>query len=278
MCLLAIKEKAEDLPTRFEHPADSERVEHWNCASGFSGKAVAYTQHRKNKPDQTMQVFVGLGNPGQKYAGNRHNIGFMALDRIAADHGFGPWRSKFQGHISEGRLSGEKVLLLKPDTFMNLSGQAVGEAMRFYKLNPSDITVFHDELDLAPGKLRVKTGGGHAGHNGLRSLHGHIGEAYKRVRMGIGHPGRKDLVSHYVLHDFGKADQDWLEAVLSGVSKGADKLAEGDAGKFLNAVSLQIKPPRSGTTKARKENPAPPPVAEPEDARSAMQRLLDRFR
>ena len=136
-----------------------------------------------------MKLFVGLGNPGAKYAGNRHNIGYMAVDRIAADHGFGPWRSKFQGVISEGRLGREKVILLKPETFMNLSGQSVGEAMRFHKLEPADVIVFHDELDLAPGKCRLKTGGGHAGHNGLRSIHAHIGEAYDRVRLGIGHPG-----------------------------------------------------------------------------------------
>ncbi len=132
-----------------------------------------------------MRLFIGLGNPGAKYAGNRHNIGFMAMDRIAADHGFGPWRSKFQGQICEGRLGSEKVVLLKPETFMNLSGQSVGEALRFYKLDPSQIVVFHDEIDLAPGKLKTKAGGGHAGHNGLRSLHAHIGDAYLRVRMGV---------------------------------------------------------------------------------------------
>ncbi|MFN7053609.1 MAG: aminoacyl-tRNA hydrolase, partial [Gemmobacter sp.] len=130
-----------------------------------------------------MRIWVGLGNPGGKYAGNRHNIGFMALDRIAADHGFGPWRRAFQGLVAEGRLGSEKLVLLKPETFMNLSGQSVGEALRFYKLGPDDLTVFHDELDLAPGRLRVKTGGGHAGHNGLRSIHAHVGEAYHRVRL-----------------------------------------------------------------------------------------------
>ena len=138
-----------------------------------------------------MKLWVGLGNPGAKYAGNRHNIGFMALDRVAEDHSFAPWRSKFQASLTEGRLGSEKVLLLKPETFMNLSGQSVGEAMRFYKLDSTDITVFHDELDLAPGKCRVKAGGGHAGHNGLRSIHQHIGPHYDRVRLGIGHPGHK---------------------------------------------------------------------------------------
>ncbi|RME17075.1 MAG: aminoacyl-tRNA hydrolase, partial [Alphaproteobacteria bacterium] len=168
-----------------------------------------------------MKLFVGLGNPGAKYARNRHNIGFMALDRIAEDHGFGPWRAKFQGLVSEGRLGGEKVVLLKPQTYMNLSGQAVGEAMRFFKLAPADVIVFHDELDLAPGKVRLKLGGGHAGHNGLRSIHAHIGEAYGRVRLGIGHPGHKDRVTAWVLADFPKADEVWLDDLLRGVSDGA---------------------------------------------------------
>jgi len=228
-----------------------------------------------------MQLFVGLGNPGAKYAHNRHNIGFMALDRIAGDHGFGPWKSKFQGQIAEGRLGGDKVLLLKPETFMNLSGQSVGEAMRFYKLEPGDVTVFHDELDLAPGKVRVKQGGGHAGHNGLRSIHGHIGEAYRRVRLGIGHPGRKELVSGYVLHDFARADDDWLDDVLRGLSDGADHLAAGDGGKFLNAVSLRTAPPRSSTTPKPKQAQAPdvkPAKATDEDDRSPIQKLVDRFR
>ncbi|MEM8824750.1 MAG: aminoacyl-tRNA hydrolase, partial [Pseudomonadota bacterium] len=163
-----------------------------------------------------MQLWVGLGNPGPKYAGNRHNIGFMALDRIASDHGAAPWRSKFQAELSEVRFGADKVLLLKPQTFMNLSGQSVGEAMRFHKLQPGDVTVFHDELDLAPGKTRLKQSGGHAGHNGLRSIHQHIGEAYARVRLGIGHPGHKDRVSGYVLSDFAKADGDLLDDWLRG--------------------------------------------------------------
>ncbi len=230
-----------------------------------------------------MKLFVGLGNPGPKYAGNRHNIGFMAVDRIAADHGFAPWRARFQGEATEGRLGAEKVILLKPGTFMNLSGQSVGEAMRFYKLTPEDVTVFHDELDLVPGKCRLKTGGGHAGHNGLRSLHQHIGDSYGRVRLGIGHPGHKDKVASYVLHDFAKADQDWLDDLLRGISDGAPDLAAGDGGKFQNAVALRVAPPRSGggektTAKADaapKSDPAPEPEA---DTRSALQRLVDRFR
>ena len=235
-----------------------------------------------------MKLFVGLGNPGAKYAGNRHNIGFMALDRIAADHGFSPWKKGFQGLVAEGRLGLEKVVLLKPETFMNLSGQAVRAALDFYKLAPSEVTVFHDELDLAPGKCRVKTGGGHAGHNGLRSIHGHIGEAYHRVRLGIGHPGHKDAVAGYVLHDFGKADQDWLDDLLRGISDGAVALAGSDATKFMNAVSLRTAPPRSSDRVAkpapvpenRPDNPAAKPAAStPEtDTRSALQKLADRFR
>ncbi|MDK3073937.1 aminoacyl-tRNA hydrolase [Sedimentitalea sp. JM2-8] len=226
-----------------------------------------------------MKLIVGLGNPGPKYAGNRHNIGFMAVDRIAADHGFGPWKARFQGQVAEGRLGREKVLLLKPETFMNNSGQSVGEAMRFYKLEPDDVIVLHDELDLAPGKTRVKTGGGHAGHNGLRSLHAHIGENYGRVRLGIGHPGRKDLVSHYVLHDFSKADRDWLDDLLRGISEGAADLAEGDPGRFMNAVALRTAPPRSSTgPKARTADPEPAPPEPEADTRSALQRLVERFR
>ncbi|MCE8535205.1 aminoacyl-tRNA hydrolase [Ruegeria pomeroyi] len=231
-----------------------------------------------------MRLFVGLGNPGAKYARNRHNIGFMALDRIAEDHGFGPWRSKFQGQIAEGRLGNEKVLLLKPETFMNRSGQSVGEAMRFYKLDSTDITVLHDELDLAPGKVKVKAGGGHAGHNGLRSIHDHIGAAYDRVRLGIGHPGRKEAVAGYVLHDFARADEDWLDNVLRGVSDGAPHLAAGDGARFMNAVALRTAPPRSSTGTARppsatpeKAAPAPEPAPRSDD-RSALQKLVDRFK
>ena len=225
-----------------------------------------------------MKLFVGLGNPGAKYAGNRHNIGFMALDRIAADHGFGPWRSAHQGMLAEGRFGSDKVLLLKPGTFMNLSGQSVQATCGFYKLTPTDVVVFHDELDLAPGKVRVKQGGGHAGHNGLRSIHAHLGEAYGRVRMGIGHPGHKDAVAEYVLHDFTKSDADWLEDVLRGCSDGAAALAAGDTGRFMNAVALRVAPPRS-SDKALKPEAAP--VVKPEapvETRSLMQKLADRFR
>lgn len=225
-----------------------------------------------------MKLIVGLGNPGTKYSGNRHNIGFMALDRIASDHGFGPWRAKFQGQVSEGRFGSDKVILLKPETFMNLSGQSVGEAMRFHKLDPADVIVFHDEIDLAPAKVRVKTGGGHAGHNGLRSIHGHIGPDYDRVRLGVGHPGHKDAVPGFVLRDFAKADQDWLDDVLRGISDGIEKLAGDESGKFLNAVALRVAPPRSSTTKPKPEKAKAAPTPEPEDDRSSIQKLMDRFK
>ncbi|PWE31029.1 aminoacyl-tRNA hydrolase [Pararhodobacter marinus] len=229
-----------------------------------------------------MKLIVGLGNPGAKYAQNRHNIGFMAVDRIASDHGFSPWKSRFQAQVAEGRLGGDKAVLLKPQTFMNLSGQAVGEAMRYLKLTPADIIVLHDELDLAPGKLRLKQGGGHAGHNGLRSIHQHIGEAYARVRLGIGHPGHKDRVAAYVLHDFAKADDDWLDDLMRGISDGADHLAAGDGAKFQNAVAARTAPARNqGRAKPAPEpktKPEPEPEPEPEDTRSALQKLADRFR
>lgn len=232
-----------------------------------------------------MQLWVGLGNPGAQYVHTRHNIGFMAVDQIAADHGFGPWRAKFQGLLSEGRFGSERVTLLKPQTFMNLSGQSVGEALRFHKLAPDAVTVFHDELDLAPGKLRLKQGGGHAGHNGLRSLHQHIGPEYARVRLGIGHPGHKDAVARYVLHDFSKADGAWLDDLLRGIGDGAPALAEGDGPRFQNAVALRVAPPRSGggqnTSGGRGAADATPrkadAPAEP-DTRSPLERLVDKFR
>lgn len=230
-----------------------------------------------------MKLFVGLGNPGPKYAGNRHNIGFMAVDRIAQDHGFGPWRGKFQGSSTEGTLGGQKVLLLKPETYMNESGRAVQEAARFYKIAVGDITVFHDELDIAPKKIRLKQGGGHAGHNGLRSIQAHMGAEFQRVRLGIGHPGHKDAVHRYVLGDFAKADGDWLDDLLRGISDGAAHLAAGEGPKFLNAVSLRVAPPRSGTGKKAetpagpKASPAPIPP-EQEATRSPLQRLVDKFR
>ena len=230
-----------------------------------------------------MKLIVGLGNPGAKYAGNRHNIGFMAVDRIASDHGLGPWKARFQGLAAEGRLGETRVVLLKPQGFMNLSGQSVGEAMRYLRLTPADVIVMHDELDLAPGKCRVKQGGGHAGHNGLRSIHQHIGPDDARVRLGIGHPGHKDRVTGHVLSDFAKADQDWLDDVIRGVSDGAGQLANADPGKFMNAVALRVAPPRSSTSAkpvaTEKPGKTPDPKADDTpDERSALQRLADKFR
>lgn len=224
-----------------------------------------------------MKLFIGLGNPGVKHAQNRHNVGFMAVDTIARDHGFSPWRIKFSSEIAEGRLGAEKVVLVKPQTFMNRSGQAVGEVLRFYKLEPSDITVFHDEIDLAPGKCRVKDGGGHAGHNGLRSIHDHIGPHYSRVRIGVGHPGHKDRVAGYVLHDFAAADSDWLDALLNGISDGAEALASGEGARFANAVALRVTPKRALV--ARPDAPAPQNEPEtPAAQKSRLRQLLEKFR
>lgn len=215
-----------------------------------------------------MRIFVGLGNPGGKYAGNRHNIGFMAVDRIAADHGFPPWKARWNGLVSEGRLGDARVVLLKPQQFMNLSGQSVGEAIRYLKLTPADMVVFHDELDLAPGKLRLKQGGGHAGHNGLRSLHQHIGPDYQRVRLGIGHPGHKDRVVGHVLADFAKADADWLEDLLAAISDAAPLLAAGDDGRFQNRVAERMQPVRQAkpAAKAAPAKPSAPPETAPASA------------
>lgn len=187
-----------------------------------------------------MKLFVGLGNPGAKYAGNRHNIGFMAIDAIAARHARAPFRSRFQGAAVEAVIGGDKVLLLKPATFMNESGRAVGEAMRFYKVDLADIFVFHDELDLPPAKLRVKAGGGNAGHNGLRSISAICGNDYVRVRLGIGHPGVKELVHTYVLNDFGKAERSWVDDLCAIIADDAALLAGGDAATFQNRVHLAM--------------------------------------
>jgi PTH1 family peptidyl-tRNA hydrolase len=187
----------------------------------------------------TMQIWVGLGNPGAQYAMNRHNVGFMAADVIADMHGFGPVQKKFQGWMQEGRLGGNKIVLLKPATFMNESGRAVGEALRFYKLGIEALTVFHDELDLAPFKLRVKLGGGTAGHNGLRSIDQHLGPDFRRVRLGIGHPGHKDRVHGYVLGNYAKSEQDDLADMLGAIGAEAEWLARGDNDRFMSDVALR---------------------------------------
>ncbi len=187
-----------------------------------------------------MQIWTGLGNPGPKYTMQRHNVGFMACDVIADMHDFGPVQKKFSGWVQEGRIGGEKVMLLKPATFMNESGRAVGEALRFYKLGTEALTVFHDELDLAPFKITVKQGGGHAGHNGLRSIDQHCGPEFRRVRIGIGHPGHKDRVTGYVLGDYAKAEHDDLVAMLGAMGAEAEWLSQGDEVRFMNNVALRM--------------------------------------
>ena len=209
-----------------------------------------------------MKLFVGLGNPGAQYARHRHNVGFVALDRIAAAHGLGPWRKRFQGETTEGTLGGERVVLLKPTTYMNDSGRSVGEAARFLKIPVEDIYVFHDEIDLAPAKLKVKAGGGNAGHNGLRSLTAHLGNEYNRVRIGVGHPGAKDAVAHYVLRDFHKVEYEWLDPLLDAMADAAPFLAKGDSARFLSQVALKTR----DTEEAPEEREPPPPKKAPRPA------------
>lgn len=207
-----------------------------------------------------MHLLVGLGNPGGQYAANRHNIGFMALDAIHARHGFSPWRSRFSAKISEGRIASHKVLLAKPQTFMNLSGQSAGEIARFYKLDPEDITVLHDELDLETGRTRIKRGGGHGGHNGLKSLDAHLGKDYRRIRLGIGHPGHKDLVSGYVLRDFSKAEQAWVDALCDEVSRSIEMALdgkEGDLNAKLNEATAQWRPEKAKKAENKPAKPEP---------------------
>ena len=191
-----------------------------------------------------MLLLVGLGNPGPKYAQNRHNIGFLAVDEIVRRHGFGPWRARFQGLASEGRMGTQKILVLKPETYMNESGRAAGEALRFYKLEPDEVFVFYDEIDLAPAKLRVKLGGGTAGHNGLRSLSAHIGPDFWRIRMGVGHPGRKELVQRHVLSDFTKAEWPAMEKLIDAVAAELPKLLGGDDSSFMSRVAFLTAPPK----------------------------------
>ena len=191
-----------------------------------------------------MLLLVGLGNPGPKYEMNRHNIGFMAVDEIVRRHSFAPYRTRFQSLATEGTLSGEKVIAMKPTTFMNESGRAVGEAMRYYKLTLDDVLIIHDELDLAVGKIRAKKGGGLAGHNGLRSIDAHVGKEFSRIRVGIGHPGDKDRVHRYVLSDFAKAESTILEKIVEAMAISADALGARQYDAFMTKVSLILKPPR----------------------------------
>ncbi len=227
-----------------------------------------------------MKLIVGLGNPGEKYAGNRHNIGFMAVDEVARGYSFGPWKKRFQGVTAEGQVGLERCILLKPSTYMNESGRAVGEAMRFYKIPLSEVIVIHDEIDLKPGAIRVKRGGGNAGHNGLKSITAHAGNDYLRVRLGVDHPGDKALVAHYVLQDFAKSDREWLIPLLEGVARGMAKLVEGSEAAFLSeaARGRKVSAPAAKLNgasapqhvveafEAAPEPLAPAPVSEPEEA------------
>jgi PTH1 family peptidyl-tRNA hydrolase len=203
-----------------------------------------------------MRLIVGLGNPGSRYERNRHNIGFMAADAIARRHSFSPWSKKFRSEIADGTIDGEKVLLIKPQTFMNLSGEAVGEAMRFYKLSPADLVVVHDELDLPAGKARLKTGGGNGGHNGLKSIDAHCGKDYRRLRLGIGHPGVKELVHNHVLGNFAKADAEWLEPLLDAIADNAAMLVRGEDSQFMNKLALATGNGGAGDAKPEKPKSA----------------------
>ena len=215
-----------------------------------------------------MKLLVGLGNPGAQYAGNRHNIGFMAVDAIASTHGITTWKNKHAGLLAEGSVGNERVLILKPQTFMNKSGDSVQQVARFYKLDNADIIVFYDELDLAPGKVRVKVGGGNGGHNGLRSIDPQIGLDYKRVRLGIGHPG-KENVTHHVLGDFAKADKAWLDPLLDEIARQTPLLLKGDDSGFMSKLALAVKgeepapakadkPASAGQSNIRQARPAKP--------------------
>ncbi|MCX5481159.1 aminoacyl-tRNA hydrolase [Kaistia geumhonensis] len=205
-----------------------------------------------------MLLIVGLGNPGGQYALNRHNIGFMAADAIHRRHGFGPWRSRFHADVAEGTLSGRRTLLMKPQTYMNESGRAVAEAARFLKIPNADIVVMHDELDLPPGKTRMKVGGGHGGHNGLRSITAHLGDDYRRLRLGIGHPGARELVAGYVLHDFAKADGAWVNPLLDAIADSANLLADGKDSTFANRLHRATEPPKPAKPEAGPDAPPPP--------------------
>ncbi|WP_288903096.1 aminoacyl-tRNA hydrolase [uncultured Sneathiella sp.] len=198
----------------------------------------------KTNRDGMMILLVGLGNPGKGYAGNRHNFGYMAVDEIVRRHSFMPERVRFQGLVAEGNIGGTKILALKPTTYMNLSGQSVGEAARFYKIPLEKIIVFHDELDLPLGKVRVKTGGGHGGNNGIRSIIDHMGADFCRVRLGVGHPGEKHLVSGHVLKDFAKAELPVVEKITDSIARHTELIVSGDTSSFMNKIALDIAPPK----------------------------------
>ncbi len=228
-----------------------------------------------------MKILVGLGNPGEKYERNRHNVGFGVADAIAERYDAPAWRKRFQGLATEVDIARQRYLLLKPATYMNKSGRSVSEAVRFFKMSPADVIVFHDEIDLEPGKLRVKFGGGHAGHNGLKSLSAHIGNEYQRVRIGVGHPGNRDAVAHYVLHDFARADRDWLDPLLTAIAQALPSLLSGQDAKFMNDVGRAARPqaaakpakvaeaPKAAAAPAVDAKPAPVPESKPAAAAPA---------
>ena len=215
-----------------------------------------------------MKLFVGLGNPGRGYAVNRHNVGFMAIDRIASVHGMANWRKRFHGQAVDGMINGQKIVLLKPATYMNESGKAVGAAVRLFKLDLADVVVFYDDIDLAPGKLRVKTGGGNAGHNGLRSITHLVGNDYVRVRIGVGHPGHKDLVADYVLHNFTSSERAaWVDPLLDAIAGASGHLAVADHARFLSDVASTVNPPpaaRDGRANTRRRHGNEPQPNEPQ--------------
>lgn len=213
-----------------------------------------------------MKLIVGLGNPGAKYEKNRHNVGFLAADRIADAHGFGPWKNRFKALTAEGRIGNERALILKPQTYMNESGQSVGDAARFLKIDEADVIVLYDEIDLVPGKLKAKIGGGNAGHNGLRSISAHLGNDYARVRIGVGHPGRKDLVAGYVLHDFAKAEWEWLDPLLDAIARAAPTLAAGDLARFTADVARGLGSEDETEKKPQREKK--PPAEKPGNPRA----------
>jgi PTH1 family peptidyl-tRNA hydrolase len=223
-----------------------------------------------------MLLFVGLGNPGQEYALNRHNIGFMAVDAIVRRHSFSPWRAKFHGEVCEGTIGAEKVVALKPMTYMNDSGRSVAACAAFYKIEPKDFVVFHDELDLDPGRLKIKIGGGHAGHNGLRSIQAHLGPDFRRVRLGIGHPGAKERVTAHVLGNFAKVDRDWLQPLIDDIADAAPKLVERDDVGFMNLV-MGVKPQAEAKSEKPRPTAAPSEGGPPPAARNAMAETLRRL-
>ena len=227
-----------------------------------------------------MKLIVGLGNPGAPYLRHRHNVGFLALDRIADRQRLGAWRKRFQGETCEGEIAGQRCILLKPQTFMNESGRAIGEATRYLKIEPSSVIVLHDELDLVAGKLKVKVGGGNAGHNGLRSTSQHIGNEYVRLRIGIGHPGHKDAVHGYVLHDFAKADQAWLEPLLDAIADAMPHLVQSDQGRFMTDVARLTRPEEAKGGEKGASAAVAKPAARPEGERSGKRQnaLADNLR